>query len=253
MTTDMELIETEDPNKDSEAKQALWKAIVRQAEHLRRKWGMSAFLSKDHSEQVTGGTSLPTCDIWKLVEILSVFTVLRDADEVLSTEVYNLRGRITRPVHYIKQGEPYFLWTQVRMNESLSGFTGIPDIIITTTDEPPSRGNAIDIIESKSGRRITGPMIRAEFAKGFDLKVTSYFIWSFYDPPQKVVDGARLLGIHVSPLGFGSVTRKTALDPDQLIIRFANELLNARNVGSFERVLRQTGSDASDKRQRRLR
>lgn len=253
MTTDMEIVATEDPNMDREAKHALWKAIVRKAEQLRRNWGVSAFLSKDRSEPIADGASLPSCDIWKLVEILSVYTVLSNADEVMTTEVYNVRGRLAKPVFYRKDGEPYYLWTQVRMKESLSGFTGIPDIVITMTDEPPSRGNAIDIIESKSGRRITGPLIRAEFAKGFDLKVTSYFIWSFYDPPQGVIDGARQLGIEVTPLGFASAERHTVLDPEQLINRFAERLLNARNAGNFARMLQQTGSEASGKRQQRLR
>lgn len=241
------------PDQDQEVKRALWQAICRLADQFRSQWGMAAYLSNDHSEPVSSTATTPNCSVWKLVEILSVFTVLRDADIVRTAEVFNLRGRITTPIFYLQGGEPYYLWTQRRMKESLSGFTGIPDIIITTTDETPSRANALDIIEAKSGRRITGALIRSEFAKAYDLKVTSYFIWSFYDPSPSVIQGAKLLGIEVAPLGFGSSQREKLLEPEALLSRFAEQLRSARQSGTFERVLRQTGNDATSKRQQRLR
>lgn len=250
-TVEMQIVETEDPNEDFEAKQTLWEAILRIAEQMHAKWRLEAFLSTDRSEPIARGVPMPPDDLWKLAEILSVFVLLRDAETVQTTRVHNLRARINAPICFIKGGEPFYLWTQERMTESLSGLTGIPDITITTTVEPPSRGNATDIIEVKSGR-INGRLIRQEFAKGFDLRIRSYCIWSYVEPSAALIEGARLLGIKFAPLGFGSSERHLVLDPDALIARFADQLLNARDSATFEEVLERTGNETGSKRQHRL-
>lgn len=247
----MYLIAAPDPDNDLAAKRALWGAIHQIADDMGSKWGLEAFLSHDCSRPINSVVPMPTLTIWKLAESLSVFIVLRDADEVRTDRVFNLRGRIPNPINYIKRGEPFYLWTQKRMVESLSGFTGAPDIAITMTSNPPSRANAVDVIEVKSGKP-NSRLIRQEFAKGFDLKVRSYCIWSYIEPAQEVVEGARLLGIELAPLGFSSADRDTALNPGGLISIFEDHLTTGRNSANFERVLQQNGIDSLNKRQQRL-
>lgn len=244
-----------DPDLDDSARQAIWNAIVKLAEKIEEKFSLHAYLTKDQSRKITSLQEPERCDeTWKLIEILSVLTVLSDAEYIVSREVYNLRGRLTSPVHFTEKGEDSFLWTQTRMKESLSGFAGVPDIIVTGTHAPPSRSNALYIIECKCVRQLSSRHIRAEFAKGYDLRITSYFIWSYYDPSHAVIEGAELLGVKVRPVGLGSLAeRSEMMNPDRLIEHFATEIRDARDEGEFERVLQRTGSEAANKRALRLR
>lgn len=247
----MSTLDIEDPNEDEEAKVALWKAICHLADKARSKWGLNTYLSSDQSEPISKAGRRPNDEIWKLVEVLCVFVLLNDAERVHAASVYNLRKKISAPIQFTKLGEPFYLWTQTRMAESLSGFTGTPDIAITTTNAPPSRANATDVIEVKSGK-ITSRLIRQEFAKGFDLKLRSYSIWSLRKPTPGLIEGARLLGIDLEPIDFRSPMRAVLLNPDMLVTRFADRLVFGRNDANFERVLEQTGQETVSKRQQRL-
>lgn len=238
---------------DTAAKDALWKAIQLLARELKAKWDLDTYLHGKGSRPLAFPVATPDHELWKLVEILSVLTLLKDAEMVRAAPVYNLLERIPEPVEFKWKGEPCFLWTQRAMTESRSGFAGIPDITITSNANIPSPANALDIIEIKSGQ-ISSALIRKEFAKGYDLKVKSYCIWSYVQPTAKQINGARLLGIDLEPLGFDAPAhmRQTRLDPQALIAEFSRVLTDRRDYGRFEVVLAQSASESNEKRWRSL-
>lgn len=238
---------------DTAAKDTLWQAIQLLAHKLKADWNLDTYLQGKGSRRLDAPMVRPDERLWKLVEILTVLTVLRDAERVNSSAVYNLIGRIPEPVEFIRNGDSCYLWTQRAMGQSRSGFAGVPDITITSTAEVPSRANALDIIEVKSGA-ISSRLIRQEFAKGFDLKVKSYCIWSYRQPTGEQIEGAHSLGIDLEPLGFDAPddVRKTRLDPQGLIAQFSRVLTEGRDFGRFEIMLAQSASESNDKRWRSL-
>jgi hypothetical protein len=238
-------------DEDTSAKEALWQAIQLLAQELKAAWNLDTYLQGKGTRPLTILMPRPDEHLWKLVEILSVLTVLKDADQVLSSSVHNLLGRIPEPVAFIKRAEPCYLWTQRAMGQSRSGFAGVPDITVTSTADVPSRANALDVIEVKSGP-ISSRLIRQEFAKGYDLKIKSYCIWSYQQPTKAQIDGARVLGIDLEPLGFDAPedVRQKRLDPRGLIAQFSNVLTERRDFSRFEIMLTQSASESNDKRWR---
>jgi hypothetical protein len=74
----------------------------------------------------------------------------------------------------------------------------------------------------------------ATTGKAHDLRVATYLIWSFYSPSQKVIAGARGLGIDLEPLGFDTEHRQDLVrSPDILIARVAYSQEQARRHQSF--------------------
>ena len=91
-------------------------------------------------------------------------------------------------------------------------------------------------------------MIRSEFGKAHDLRVSSYFIWSFYSPSAKVVEGAKSLGIDLEALGFDTDRRKDLLrDPHALISRVAYAQEQSRKSDRFVKALEYAGQAARQK------
>lgn len=247
-----ELVLTE-ADEDLEAKDALWSAIQLLAGEMQKKWQLKAYLDSEAGGLINASIRRPsTAPLWKLVEILSVFVILKNADHVHATNVFNLLGAIPTPINYTSRGENSFLWTQRRMSKSLSGFAGIPDITITNSNYTPTRSNVTDIIEVKSGK-ISSRLIRQEFAKGYDLKVTSYTILSYHRPTKEQMEGAKLLGIELEPLEFDAqaAIRRERLRPNELISRLSAVLMQHRDRGLFGLMLRQTAGMAEDKQLRR--
>ena len=84
--------------------------------------------------------------------------------------------------------------------------------------------------------------------KAHDLRVATYLIWSFYSPSQKVIAGARGLGIDLEPLGFDTEHRQDLVrSPDALIARVAYSQEQARRHQSFALALADASEDARRK------
>lgn len=83
-------------------------------------------------------------------------------------------------------------------------------------------------------------------AHGFrDLRVATYFIWSFYSPSDRVVRGARGLGLDLVELGFDSDLRGDLIKDDMALISYvAHTLEQSRRARRFAGALEDAGRKA---------
>ena len=180
---------------DIDARTSIWKAIRVAADVLRSSWSVQIFLERDTDKEIIDIHDAPDLKLWKLFEIVSVLAVLTSAQYVSTKKISNLKGK-AGPIEYTKDDRQLYLWTQPRMTGEESGLGGIPDIVITNTPEEPTPTNSIHIIESKRRKKLTTADIRAEFAKAVDLRVRSYFIWSFFRQLRNLFKGQRILELN---------------------------------------------------------
>ena len=231
---------------DATERTSVWNAIRVAATTIRRAWGVRVFLESDTNREIADIITVPPVPTWKLVEILSALAVLTTAQSVATRNLSNLISK-TGPIEYLKDGRPSYLWTQPNMTGDESGLGGRPDIVITRTSGAPSHTNAIQIIESKCNRALGTPDIRGEFAKGFDLRVRSYFIWSFFSPSERLILGARKLGIDLTAIGFDTPARANLLIPENLLLFVSEKIEASRTTGRFALLLEATADEVSRK------
>jgi hypothetical protein len=231
---------------DATERTALWNAIRVAATTLRRAWDVRVFLESGAGREIAEVLTVPSAPTWKLVEILSALAILTNAQSVTTRKVWNLASK-TGPIEYLKDGSPTYLWTQPIMKGDESGLGGRPDIVITRTSDAPSHTNAVQIIESKCNKALGTPDIRAEFAKGFDLRVRSYFIWSFFSPSERLVLGARKLGIDLTAIGFDTPARAKLLIPENLLLFVSERIEASRTTEHFALLLEATADEVSRK------
>jgi hypothetical protein len=196
--------------------------------------------------EVHTGSGLPDVPTWKLVEALSLLSVVLHSQRAFAPRI-DLFGK-TGPIDLMEDGVLRYLWAQPLLRGEHSHLGGRPDLILTSSREPPTPQNAIRILEAKCVRVLGTPDIRSEFGKAHDLRVSSYLIWSFYSPSDRVVAGARRLGIDLEPLGFDTDSRSTFLrDPEALIGRIANTQAQSRRASRFAAALVVAGEQARNK------
>jgi hypothetical protein len=231
---------------DADARISMWKAIRVAANVLLESWDVRVFLRPDTNEEIVNITDVPQIPTWKLFEIISVLAVLTKAQSVTTKNVLNLMGK-TGPIEYMKDQRQLYLWTQSRMVGQASGLGGIPDIVITNTSDTPSATNAIHIIESKCSQSLSTSVIRAEFAKAVDLRVRSYFVWSFFSPSQRLIQGARSLRIELTASGFDTNERKNLLDPHNFLFFVSEQIEESITAGRFANFLEGIADEVSKK------
>jgi hypothetical protein len=231
---------------DDRARKSLWNAIHVAARTIRRSWNVRTFLLPTDDLEITDTLQVPTAPTWKLVEILSALAILTSAQDVRTKKVPNLVSK-TGPIEYLKNGRSLFLWTQPNMIGEDTGLAGRPDIIITRTSERPTHANAVQIVECKCQQSLGAPHIRAEFAKGFDLKVRSYFIWSFFSPSQRLIEGAKGLGIDLTAIGFDTAARDDLLVPERLLYFVSTKLEESSASENFASLIEATADQVSRK------
>jgi hypothetical protein len=152
------------------------------------------------------------------------------------------------PIEITEEGVVRYLWAQYSVSGEHSALAGIPDLIVTASGDQPHPNNAIQIIEAKCVRQLGTQTIRSEFGKAYDLRVGSYFIWTFYTPTPRVVEGARGLGIDVEALGFDSDRRADLLkSPEALISHVAHAQEQARRAERFAGALEEAVEQARRK------
>ena len=110
------------------------------------------------------------------------------------------------------------LWAQQTLQGNETGLHGRPDLIVTSSWEPPHPPNATRIIEVKCVRKLGTRTVRSEFGKAYDLRVATYLIWSFYSPAPRVIAGARGLGIDLQALGFDTDRRADLIGSPEVLI-----------------------------------
>jgi hypothetical protein len=190
---------------------------------------------------------IPQVQTWKLVEALSLLTILIWAEEVHSGEVCNLFGR-TGPIHFKEDGSDRYLWAQVLLAGVESALGGRPDLVVTSSPEVPTSATVLRVVECKCRKHLGAPDIRAEFGKAHDLRVTSYHIWSLITPAAGLVEGARRLGLDLSPLGFDTPLRaELTRKPENLVAHVGNTLSVSRKEMRFLKTLLENGQQVKSK------
>lgn len=209
---------------DPEARLSLKKAILHSVSLLSLKCSIFTSKKPKNEYKITNSTQFEDIETWKLMEALCLLSILLKADEVWSKEVCNVFGK-TGPIHISEDNEDRYLWAQAPINGEITAMKSIPDLVVTNDSDLPSVSNVLRIIECKSGKKVGAPMIRAEFGKAYDLKVSSYLIWSFITPSEVVTQGARGLGLDIEALGFDTDMRDELIkNPELLVYHVANAL-----------------------------
>ncbi len=233
----------------SEVRLALWEAICESADVLGDRCPVYRSPRQDPSQRLSFGMSVVDVPTWKLVEVLSMLSILRDSDRVISSSVCNVLGK-TGPIRFEEEGNERYLWTQPRLSGQLSLLGGRPDLLVTTVADTPDSISTIRVVECKCRTALSTPDIRAEFGKAYDLRVASYVIWSFYTPPPRLVEGARRLGLNLESLAFDTQGARWISEPEKLGAYVGDTLEAARREQRFARALLESGQDISRKLER---
>ena len=230
---------------DVEARAALWRAILVASDDVRHRFKVGSICGVDGAA-IRSGTDVPDVATWQLVEALSLLGVILRAEDAAAS-VICIFGK-TGPIEIREDGVVHQLWAQQTLRGDRSSLSGRPDLIVTSSPEAPHPGNAIRIIEAKCVREFGTQAVRSEFGKAHDLRVATYFIWSFYSPSPRVVAGARGLGIDLEALGFDTDRRGDLVgDPAVLISRVAYSQEQARRARRFAGALQDAGEQARRK------
>ena len=230
---------------DIEARLALWKAISVAANDVRHRFAVKE-IHGIAQDPIRSTSEVPDVATWRLVEALSLLCVILRSNEA-KANLISVFGK-TGPVEIQEDGVVRHLWAQQTVWGDLSALSGRPDLVVTSTSDLPHPGNAVRIIEAKCVRQLGAQTIRSEFGKAHDLRVATYFIWSFYSPSAKIVAGARGLGIDLEPLGFDTGLRGDLLtSPEALISHVAHAQEQSSRAQRFARALESAGQEARRK------
>lgn len=201
-----------------------WQAICKASELLASRCSVFMVDESGAKEKVNLSLSIPNKEPWQLMEALCLLVVLLKADSVHSHEIKILSGK-SGPYRITENEIDRFIWTQATLSGEESTFNGRPDIIATINDDHPTAKTAAYIVECKSGKNLGAQQVRAEFGKAFDLKVSTYLIWSFHTPPERVVQGAEGLGMDIMSIGLDVEEWSTFIEnPEHLVLHVKNTI-----------------------------
>jgi hypothetical protein len=235
----------ESADKDLEARAALWRAICVASEDVLNRFRVRS-ICEVKGARIHPGSQVPAVATWQLVEALSLLGVILRSEDA-AADVINIFGK-TGPIEILEDGIVRQLWAQQTLRGDKSALSGRPDLIVTSSREPPHPSNATRIIEAKCVRHLGTQTVRSEFGKAHDLRVATYLIWSFYSPVPKVVAGARGLGIDLEVLGFDTDRRADLVrSPEALISRVAYAQEQARRAQRFAVSLEVASQEARRK------
>lgn len=233
---------------DFEARRALWAGIRYAGERFGGSCKIYTSDSPDPKYQISNIVDVPEVKTWKLVEAISLLAILYKAGNIQSNEILNLFGKTRAPIQFKEDGLDRYLWAQPTMVGDKSGLNGIPDLIVSSSPDTPSAETTLRVIECKCRLRFGAQDIRSEFGKAFDLKVATYFIWSFLTPKHEIVEGAKGLGLNLELLGFDTSLRDDLIaKPENMLSYVANTLAVSKNEKRFAVMLAEIGKDVSQK------
>lgn len=234
-------------DEDHEARMVIWKAIIEGARILSGSCSVYISNASQSTFKITPEMTIPHFKTWQLAEALSVLSILIKSDRVITSNIYNLFGK-TGPIHFIEDGKDRYIWTQHSITGHTSMLVGRPDIIVTTTADSPSSLTIERIVECKCYKKMGAPIIRGEFGKAHDLRVTSYLIWSFNTPTKKVIDGARKLGLDIETFGFDDDRRTVFISkPENLLFHVANTQEVSKRNNRFAQVVLESSNEIKEK------
>ncbi len=235
----------ESADNDVEARAALWRAICVASDDVRSRFDVGSIRGVDGAE-IRNRVGVPDVATWRLVEALSLLGVILRSEDATAATIQVL-GK-TGPIEVREDGVMRHLWSQQTLGGERSSLNARPDLVVTSSPEPPHPRNAIRIIEAKCVRALGTQTVRSEFGKAHDLRVATYLIWSFYSPSSRVIAGARALGIDLEALGFDTEQRADLVGkPEVLISRVAYSQEQARKAQRFAGALQEAGEQARRK------
>jgi hypothetical protein len=232
---------------DPEVRAAIWATVCTAAEQLHSCAVLLPSVKKAKPQEISNNSPVPSFKTWRLVEALSLLGILLRADSV-QTKAVKLFVR-TGPVEFVEDGEPRFLWVQQGSEAELSGLVGRPDLFVTSTAAHPTVGNIVRVVEVKFVKSFGAPDLRAEFGKGYDLRVRSYFIWTYYTPSPAIAAGAVGLRIDLQGLGFDTDRQQDLIEqPAALLSKVAHALEESRKAERFAAGVERASEEIRQKR-----
>lgn len=232
---------------DIDARLSLWNSICHAVDVLSGKCSVFTSAKPDENYKITNSSVLPDVKTWQLMEAICLLAVLLKADKIWNDKICNIFGK-TGPIHITEEQEDRYLWAQASLSGKISFLGGRSDLLVTLSSHTPSPSNILRIIECKSGKNIGAQVVRAEFGKAYDLRATSYLIWSFITPSESAVRGAKELGLDIEALGFDTDMRETLIkNPEILVYRVANTMEESRKASRMFKVLNSSVQHMSTK------
>ena len=227
---------------DTEDRSILWREICEASLQLASRCSVFTTDCSGALIRVMPPQPLPSVRSWQLVEALSLLSIILRAEEVRSNSIILFRK--TGPIEIKEDGLPRFLWSQQYLRGRYSKLGGRPDLIVTSSIDTPSPTNILRVVEVKCLKDLGTQHIRGEFGKAHDLRVATYFIWSFYKLAPRVKAGARGLGLDIEELGFDTPQRENIVNrPNALLSHVSNSLEQARLSRTFAKALEDASRD----------
>ncbi len=230
---------------DIDARKALWREICEAAAQLAGHCTVSASNGRGGSGRIEA--SQPSSCVSRLASGLSeesVISILLRANSVQSRSITVSFSKLG-PLTIDEDGAKRYVWAQQQLRGGYSDLGGRPDLIVTSSPDPPTPANVVRVVEVKCRKQLDAQVIRAEFGKAHDLRVTSYIIWTFYSPPPRVKAGARGLGLDLEELGFDTARRQDLItQPQALLSHVAHTLEQARRANRFATALEDASQEA---------
>ena len=217
---------------DPEVRAAIWATVCLAAEQLHSCAVLLPSVKKAKPQEISNNSPVPSFKTWRLVEALSLLGILLRADSV-QTKAVKLFAR-TGPVEFVEDGEPRFLWVQQGAEAELSGLVGRPDSFCHLHSGTSDGWQHCPSRRRKFVKSFGAADLRAEFGKGYDLRVRSYFIWTYYTPSPAMAAGAVGLRIDLQGLGFDTNRQQDLIEqPAALLSKVAHALEESRKAERF--------------------
>jgi hypothetical protein len=169
----------------------------------------------------------------RLLEALCLLLTLETAKP---TRRQTLNSIIRRcgPVEIEEEQTIRYVWTQPTLNETISGLKARPDLVVSTSSRDLGPDTIVRIVECKNVRQITSSMIRAEFGKAHDLKVSSYLVLTYYENSQSNILAAQSLGLDLSSVGLYGPQRLNLISGEVTVAeKVRKALVNSRKEKRF--------------------
>lgn len=180
-------------------------------------------------------------------EVLCLLATLDRLPPARPVKIPDVFGRFF-PIPISDVQGPAYLWFQPNIIETKSGLRARPDLAIARSDQQLDENTIVSVIECKWGKNLTAALVRTEFGKAFDLQVTSYTIVSYMGAPDRLKDGARLLGVDLIDFGLGTPQREAYLRQERDLGQdLAERLAIVRAEAHFASMVRKT-ADASSRK-----
>lgn len=229
------------------SKEIIWQAVHHGAKIVSKKIELFSNKCLIQKKPVAEQISCPEVEAWRLFECLCLLSILVKADQIFTSKINNAFGR-SGPIHIIEDGQNRFLWLQPTIRLDGSKLQSRPDIVITKPENNINDSTILRIIECKSKKRIGAPDIRSEFGKAYDLKVTSYLIWSIKTPSSNIIQGAKHLGLDIETIGMDTKSfQEFEASPGSLLLYVANKQESIRKSENFYKQLQLTYNAANTK------